>query len=325
MATLQPLIARSSNPAPTSGAAGTVVLSNVRKCYGDFVAVDNLSLSIPPGSIYGLLGPNGAGKTSTLRMIIGIILPDSGQVTVFGEPLRRAHMAQFGYLPEERGLYKKMKVLEHLVLLAQLKGLSSAEAQKRAQSWCERFELTAWTGKKVEELSKGMQQKVQFIGAILHDPKLIIMDEPFSGLDPASAVSLKDVLLELAKNGKTVLFSTHRMDQAEKLCQSICLINHGRAVLEGDLNQIKAGYGYNNVQIKYDGDARFLKETRLVESFNDYGNYVEARLAPGADTQELLRLASAGARVSKFEVMEPSLEEIFIAAVSQPAASQPNA
>jgi ABC-2 type transport system ATP-binding protein len=319
MATLQTPIARSSNPAPNSGAAGTVVLSNVRKCYGDFVAVDNLSLSIQPGSIYGLLGPNGAGKTSTLRMIIGIILPDSGQVTVFGEPLRREHKEQFGYLPEERGLYKKMKVLEHLVLLAQLKGLSSAEAHKRAQSWCERFELSAWTGKKVEELSKGMQQKVQFIGSILHDPKLIIMDEPFSGLDPASAVSLKDAMLELAKSGKTVLFSTHRMDQAEKLCSSICLINHGRAVLEGDLSQIKAGYGYNNVQIKYEGDASFLKETRLVQSFNDYGNYVEARLAPGADTQELLRLASAGARVSKFEVMEPSLEEIFIAAVSKPA------
>jgi ABC-2 type transport system ATP-binding protein len=323
MATLQPPIARSSNPAPTSGAAGTVVLSNVRKCYGDFVAVDNLSLSIQPGSIYGLLGPNGAGKTSTLRMIIGIILPDSGQITVFGEPLRREHKEQFGYLPEERGLYKKMKVLEHLVLLAQLKGLSAAEAHKRAQSWCERFELSAWTGKKVEELSKGMQQKVQFIGSILHDPKLIIMDEPFSGLDPASAVSLKDVMLELAKSGKTVLFSTHRMDQAEKLCSSICLINHGRAVFEGDLSQIKAGYGYNNVQIKYDGDARFLKETRLVQSFNDYGNYVDVRLAPGADTQELLRLASAGARVSKFEVMEPSLEEIFIAAVSKPAVSQP--
>jgi len=327
MASIEPPIMRSTSPAGTgtATAAGTVELSVVRKCYGDFVAVDDLSISIQPGRIYGLLGPNGAGKTSTLRMIIGIIVPDSGQVSVFGEPLRRAHMDQFGYLPEERGLYKKMKVLEHLVLLAQLKGLSGAEAHKRAQSWCERFELTAWTGKKVEELSKGMQQKVQFIGAILHDPKLIIMDEPFSGLDPASAVSLKDVLLELAKSGKTILLSTHRMDQAEKLCHSICLVNHGRAVLEGDLNQIKARYGMCNVQIKYDGDARFLQETRLVQSFNDYGNHVEVRLAPGADTQELLKLASAGARLSKFEVMEPSLEEIFIDAVSKPAVSKPAA
>jgi ABC-2 type transport system ATP-binding protein len=172
--------------------------------------------------------------------------------------------------------------------------------------------------KKVEELSKGMQQKVQFIGAILHDPELIVMDEPFSGLDPASAVALKDAVLELAKNGKTILLSTHRMDQAERLCQSICLINHGRAVLEGDLDQIKANYGHCSVQIKYDGDAGFLHEPKLVQSFNDYGNYVEVRLAPGADTQELLRLACSKARVDRFEVMQPSLEEIFIESMSKP-------
>ena len=308
-----------------SGAASTVEVSRVCKAYDDFVAVNDLSLSIKPGSIYGLLGPNGAGKTSTLRMIIGIIVPDSGQITVFGEPLKASHKDRFGYLPEERGLYKKMKVLEHLLFLGQLKGLSSAEALKRARSWCERFDLSAWTGKKVEELSKGMQQKVQFIGAVLHDPELIVMDEPFSGLDPASTVVLKNVLLELAKSGRTILLSTHGMDQAERLCHSICLVNHGRVVLQGDLAQIKAGYGSCNVQIKYDGDARFLQESRLVQSFNDYGNYVEVRLAPGADTQELLKLASADARLSKFEVMEPSLEEIFIAAVSKPAGSNPNA
>jgi len=316
--------ASSSNPARGSSAAGTVELRGVYKSYDEFVAVDHLSFSINPGKIYGLLGPNGAGKTSTLRMIIGIIVPDSGQISVFGEALKLSHKDRFGYLPEERGLYKKMKVLEHLLLLAQLKGLSSQEALKRARRWCDRFELSAWTDKKVEELSKGMQQKVQFIGAILHDPELIVMDEPFSGLDPASTVVLKDVLLELAKSGKTILLSTHGMDQAEKLCHSICLINHGRAVLEGDLSQIKAGYGKCNVQIKYDGDARFLQESRLVQSFNDYGNYVEVRLAPGADTQELLKLASAGARLSKFEVMEPSLEEIFIDAVKKPAV-KPNA
>ena len=314
-----------STSSRNSGAASTVEVSSVCKAYGDFVAVSDLSLAIKPGSIYGLLGPNGAGKTSTLRMIIGIIVPDSGQIKVFGEPLTAAHKDRFGYLPEERGLYKKMKVLEHLLFLGQLKGLSSAEALKRARSWCERFDLSAWTGKKVEELSKGMQQKVQFIGAVLHDPELIVMDEPFSGLDPASTVVLKNVLLELAKSGKAILLSTHGMDQAERLCHSICLVNHGRVVLQGDLAQIKAGYGNCNVQIKYDGDARFLQESRLVQSFNDYGNYVEVRLAPGADTQELLRLASAGARLTKFEVMEPSLEEIFIDAVSKPAESKPNA
>jgi ABC-2 type transport system ATP-binding protein len=306
--------------ATPSRAASTVELSNVRKNYGDFVAVDGLSLSIKPGGIYGLLGPNGAGKTSTIRMIIGITMPDSGQVSVFGEPLARSHMDQFGYLPEERGLYKKMKVLDHLMFLGQLKGLSGQQASTRARQWCERFELTSWTGKKVEELSKGMQQKVQFIGAILHDPRLIIMDEPFSGLDPANSVALKDVLLELAKNGKTILFSTHRMDQAERLCQSICLINHGRAVLEGDLSQIKARYGRSNVQIKYEGDARFLQEPKFVQSFNDYGNYVEVRLAPGADTQEFLRLAASCARLTRFELMEPSLEEIFIDMVGKPDA-----
>jgi len=306
-------------PSTPGGSAGanTVELSNVRKSYDEFVAVADLSLSIRPGWIYGLLGPNGAGKTSTIRMIMGIIVPDSGRVAVFGEPLSRAHMDQFGYLPEERGLYKKMKVLEHLVFLGQLKGLSGTDATTRARRWCERFELTAWTEKKVEELSKGMQQKVQFIGAILHEPKLVIMDEPFSGLDPANAVGLKDVLLELSKDGKTILLSTHRMDQAERLCQSICLINHGRVVLEGDLNQLKARHGETNVQIKYDGDARFLEDKRLVQSFNDYGNYVEVRLAPGANAQDLLRLASANARLNKFEVMEPSLEEIFLEAVGK--------
>jgi ABC-2 type transport system ATP-binding protein len=303
--------------AAESVAAVSVELSGVRKCYDEFVAVSDLSLSISPGGIYGLLGPNGAGKTTTIRMIMGIIVPDSGRISVFGEPLVRAHMDQFGYLPEERGLYRKMKVQDHLLFLGQLKGLSAAEAATRVRSWCERFELTAWLGKKVEELSKGMQQKVQFIGAVLHDPKLIIMDEPFAGLDPANAVVLKDVLIEMAKSGKTILLSTHRMDQVERLCHSICLINHGHAILDGDLNQIKARYGRRNVQIKYDGDARFLQEPKLVQSFNDYGNYVEVHLAPGADSQELLKLASSSARLSKFELMEPSLEEIFIDVVGK--------
>ena len=301
----------------SSAVASTVELSNVCKSYDSFVAVNDLSLSIRPGGIFGLIGPNGAGKTSTIRMIMGIIVPDSGRISVCGEPLSRAHMDQFGYLPEERGLYKKMKVLEHLAFLGELKGLGHSDATTPARRWCERLDLAAWTEKKVEELSKGMQQKVQFIGAILHDPRLIIMDEPFSGLDPANALGLKDTLLELAKSGKTILLSTHRMDQAERLCQSICLINHGRVVLAGELNQVKAKYGQTNVQIKYEGDARFLQEPRLVQSFNDYGNYVEVRLAPGADPQDLLRLASASARLNKFEVMEPSLEEIFLEAVGK--------
>jgi len=317
MSSVQSPAAAVSSALERPTAIASVELQNVRKCYDEFVAVADLTLSIKPGGIYGLLGPNGAGKTSTIRMIMGITVPDAGQITVFAEPLSRAHMDQFGYLPEERGLYKKMKVMDHLVFLGQLKGLSATEALKRANVWCEKFEFSAWTSKKVEELSKGMQQKVQFIAAVLHDPRLIIMDEPFTGLDPANAVVLKDVLLEMAKSGKTILLSTHRMDQVERLCQSICLINHGHAVLEGDLSQIKSRYGRHNVQIKYEGDASFLEEKRLVQSYNDYGNYVEVRLAPGADSQDLLRLASSKARLDKFEVMEPSLEEIFIDVVGK--------
>jgi ABC-2 type transport system ATP-binding protein len=303
-----------------TSAAESVEVCNIRKRYGDFVAVDDLSFRIEPGKIYGLLGPNGAGKTSTLRMILGILEPDSGQISIFGEPLGRAHKDIVGYLPEERGLYRKMKVLEHLIFLAQLKGLTAKDAAARAQNWCERFELTAWTGKRVEELSKGMQQKVQFIGAVLHDPRLIIMDEPFAGLDPANALALKDAFIDLARMGKTVLLSTHRMDSAEKLCHSICLMNRGRRVLEGDLNQIKSNYGHCNVQMRYEGNDSFLREPRLVESFNNYGNFVEVRLAPEADPQGLLRLASSQARISRFELMEPSLEEIFLEATGKPDA-----
>ena len=295
----------------------TVELNKICKNYDEFVAVDHLSLVIQPGEVYGLLGPNGAGKTSTLRMMIGITVPDSGVVSMFGEPFRRAHMQRLGYLPEERGLYKKMKVLEQLVFLGQLKGMSGHDATQKAQQWCERLGLKEWTDKKVEELSKGMQQKAQFIGAVVHDPQFVVMDEPFSGLDPASAVVLKDAFLELKKAGKTLLFSTHRMDTAERLCDSICLINHGRAVLEGDLGKIRAGYGKRNVQMKYEGDARFLQDAKLVQSFNDYGNYVEVRLAAGADPQDLLRAATSSARLNKFELMEPSLEEIFIEAVGK--------
>ena len=210
-----------------------------------------------------------------------------------------------------------MKVLDQLVFLGELKGLSAPEAARRAQQWCERLGLKEWTGKKVEELSKGMQQKAQFIGAVVHDPQFVVMDEPFSGLDPSSAMVLKDAFLELKNAGKTLLFSTHRMDTAERLCDSICLINHGRAVLEGDLGKIRAGYGKRNVQIKYEGDSQFLKDPKLVHSFNDYGNYVEVRLAAGADPQDLLRAAASHARVNKFELMEPSLEEIFIEAVGK--------
>ncbi|ABF43512.1 ABC transporter, ATPase subunit [Candidatus Koribacter versatilis Ellin345] len=295
----------------------TVELRGVTKRYDEFLAVDHISFEIREGSVFGMLGPNGAGKTSTIRMMMGITLPDEGEVLCFGQRFERKHLERIGYMPEERGLYKNMKVLDHLVFLGQLKGLSEAEAKRRAMDWAQRLDIADWTGKRVEELSKGMQQKIQFIATLLNDPPLVIMDEPFSGLDPANAVQLKDVLIELKKSGKTILFSTHRMDTVERLCDTICLVDHGKVVLIGDLKQIKSSYGKNSIQLEYEGDRSFLNDKTLVESSNDYGNYVEIKMVNGADSQALLRLISAKARINKFELVEPSLEAIFIDVVSR--------
>jgi ABC-2 type transport system ATP-binding protein len=297
--------------------AQTVELNSVRKSYGGYVAVDDLSFAISSGEIFGLLGPNGAGKTSTIRMMIGITGPDSGTVRLFGGPLSRATLHRVGYLPEERGLYRKMTVRANLVFLARLAGLSRALANDRIEAWSERLDTGEWLDLRVEELSKGMQQKIQFIAALLHDPELVVMDEPFAGLDPINSIQLRDVLLELRAAGKTILFSTHRMDQMEKLCDSICLLDRGKSVLQGGLNEIKSGYGRRFVQIDYDGDARFLATNPLIDSFNDYGNHAELRLKPGADSQELLRSAMKVLRVRRFQVMEPSLEQIFIDKVAR--------
>src|SRR4051794_24722235 len=301
-----------------------VELNQVRKVYDQFVAVDSLSFVIPAGQIFGLLGPNGAGKTSTIRMMLGITIPDAGEVRLFGEPFRRELLHRVGYLPEERGLYRKMKVGDHLIFLAELTGLDRAEAARRSKQWCERMEIASWMEKKVEELSKGMQQKIQFIATILHDPEFIVMDEPFAGLDPVNSKLLIDVLLDLKRAGKTILFSTHRMDQVERLCDSICLINRGQAVLAGGLQQVKGRYGRNNVQLEYDGgDGKddFLKDAALVKSSNNFGNYVEVQLAPGADPQALLQRVASRSKISKFELVEPSLEEIFIDVVGKDAES----
>ncbi|HKV92367.1 MAG TPA: ATP-binding cassette domain-containing protein [Candidatus Angelobacter sp.] len=295
----------------------TIELNKVRKCYDQFVAVNDLSFGIEQGRVFGLLGPNGAGKTSSIRMMIGITAPDSGQINIFGKPFERKALHKIGYLPEERGLYKKMKIIDQLIFLGELHGLSNSVARQKALEWTKRLEIDAWNEKKVEELSKGMQQKIQFIASLIHDPDFIIMDEPFFGLDPVNATLLKDVMLDLKKQGKTILFSTHRMDQVEKLCDSICLINKGTAVLQGDLKTIKSQYGKNNVQIEYEGNGDFLEKNPLVSTYNNYGNYVEVRLAPGADAQQLLHMVAGRSRVNKFELMEPSLEEIFINTVGK--------
>jgi ABC-2 type transport system ATP-binding protein len=294
----------------------TLELRSITKRYDEFTAVDSLSFVIPKGCVYGLLGPNGAGKTTTIRMMIGITMPDSGEVWMFGERFTSAHLDRIGYLPEERGLYKRMKVAELLSFFAQLKGVPRPEAEKRVASWLDRLELQKWAKSKAEELSKGMQQKVQFIASVLHDPEFVIMDEFSSGLDPANARELEVILLELRKAGKTILFSTHRMDQVEKLCDEITLVNQGRAVLQGGLRKVKSSYGKSAVQIDFDGEAKFLDRKDLVQSFHNMGNHVELKLAPGADPQELLRLATDSARISRFELVEPSLEEIFIDVVN---------
>jgi len=291
-----------------------VELEHVSKAYEEKVAVHDLTLKIEAGSMFGLLGPNGAGKTSTIRMMIGITRPDSGAVTLFGKPFSTAALQRVGYLPEERGLYRKMKILEQLVFLAELRGLGAVEATRRAKQWCEKLQIADVMNKKTEELSKGMQQKIQFISTLLHDPELIIMDEPFSGLDPVNAVLLQDTLVELKKQGNAVLFSTHRMDQVEKLCDNICLINKGEAVLAGGMREIKSRYERNQVIVQYQGPDGFLTHP-AIESYKTYADRVEIRLKPHADAQDLLRTAAATSTITRFELAEPSLEEIFIQTV----------
>ncbi|WP_128914576.1 ABC transporter ATP-binding protein [Granulicella sibirica] len=296
-----------------------VELKNVRKVYDQKVAVEGLSFRIEPGTIFGLLGPNGSGKTSSIRMMIGITVPDSGTVSLFGQPFTRDCLKRVGYLPEERGLYKKMNVLDQLVFLGQLHALDAATARKRALTWCERMEITEAIPKKTEDLSKGMQQKIQFIAALLHEPDLIIMDEPFSGLDPVNGKLLQDTLLDLRKTGKAILFSTHRMDQAEKMCDEIALISRGRLVLEGSMREVKQKYPRNRVVMQFEGDNSFLQHPSI-EKAELYGGHVEIKLRSLAgsdpDAQPLLAEAVArGTSITRFEVMEPTLEEIFIEAV----------
>jgi ABC-2 type transport system ATP-binding protein len=297
-----------------------VQLDRVRKVYDTKVAVEGLSLTVEAGTMFGLLGPNGSGKTSSIRMMIGITVPDSGSVSLFGQPFVRSLLGRVGYLPEERGLYKKMKVLDQLVFLGRLHYLSAALAEQRARAWCEKLQIADTLHKKTEDLSKGMQQKIQFISSLLHDPELIIMDEPFSGLDPVNANMLMDTLLELRGEGKAVVFSTHRMDQVEKLCDNIALIHRGKLVLSGSMGEIKASYPHNRIHIAFEGDDSFLHHPS-VESVKRFPGQADVRLRPSAtladDAQAFLARALQSARVTRFEVTEPTLEEIFIEKVCE--------
>jgi ABC-2 type transport system ATP-binding protein len=289
-----------------------VELRKIRKVYDTKVAVEGLSLTIEPGTMFGLLGPNGSGKTSSIRMMIGMTMPDSGVVSLFGKPFERSALHKVGYLPEERGLYKKMKVIDQLVFLGELHGLSEATARSRSLVWCERMQITEAIEKKTEELSKGMQQKIQFIAALLHEPELIIMDEPFSGLDPVNATLLMDTLVSLRGEGKAILFSTHRMDQVEKMCDEIALISRGKLVLSGSMREVKSRYPRNRVQVAFEGNDEFLRHAGVLEAKN-YSGIAELKLVDEAAAQAVLAAALArGTVIHRFEVMEPTLEEIFI-------------
>ena len=311
---------------PVPAPAPVLVLDRVTKRFAGHTAVDSLSLSVARGAIYGLLGPNGAGKTTTIRMILDIIAPDAGSVRLFGEPGGgRTHTARIGYLPEERGLYRKMRVLDVLVFLAEVKGVERRAARAQATEWLERLGLGAWRLRRIDELSKGMQQKVQFISTILHEPELVILDEPFAGLDPVNAQVVKDAVLELTRRGVTILFSTHIMEQAEKLCDELCIIARGRKLVEGALSDIKRTRSGHHLIIGFDGSAGaaapVFADRGLVNRVDDYGQYAELELAPGADPQQVLqRLVASGARLSRFELQEPSLNKIFIDLVGPNAA-----
>src|SRR3954454_6316826 len=290
-------------------------LRNVRKAYGDFVAVDGVSMAVPAGSIFGLLGPNGAGKTSTIRMIMNITAPDSGEVVVFGHPRTSGDLRRIGYLPEERGLYRKMTVMDQLVFLGEIRGLRGPKLVADIQQWLELVDLAKCANSKIEELSKGMQQKVQLIGTVLHQPDLLILDEPFSGLDPLNQELFRDLLLDYRLQGKSVVLSTHGMELAERLCDHICLISHGRAVLDGELKAIKRQIGGNSFRLVAEGDLDRLKAMPEVEQATIQDNVVKLMLRPEAQGPEVLRRMVELINVHEFRSEEPELEQIFLKAV----------
>jgi len=296
----------------------TLKVENVSKHYGDFTAVEDLSFEVKAGRVFGFLGPNGAGKTTTIRMIVGITYPDEGKIELFGERISSEMQNRIGYLPEERGLYKKMKIQDQLRYFAALKGVAQAEADKRIDFWLERMKLAEWKKKKTTDLSKGMQQKIQFISTVLHNPDLLILDEPFSGLDPVNVEFMMEVVSELKANHKTIIFSTHLMETAERLCDDIILINKSRKVIGGTLREVKASFGKNLIALRTVGGETVLQDKTLAAKVTQHADEMEIELAENADSQILLkRLLEAGAAVTKFEQIEPSLNDIFIEKIKE--------
>ncbi len=288
----------------------------VTKAFAGHVAVKDLSLEVPRGSLFGLLGPNGAGKTTTLRMVMNILGPDSGSITIFDRPADQASRDRVGYMPEERGLYPRMVLEEELLFLAEIKGTPRPDAASRLGGWLERMGLKEWARRKVNELSKGMQQKAQFIATVLHDPDILILDEPMSGLDPVAANQMRDTLLELKGQGKTLILSSHQMETVERLCDEIALIHRGEKLLDGPLGDVKRRYGRNTVALAFDGDGSFLARLPGVRRVSNDGHYVEIQMVDGTDPQSILKEAMARVRVNRFEIVEPSLRDIFVEQVS---------
>jgi ABC-2 type transport system ATP-binding protein len=296
----------------------TLTLDHVSKSFGDFVAVRDLSLQVRRGRIFGLIGPNGAGKTTTIRMIVNITVPDSGRVELFGQPMSTALQDRIGYLPEERGLYKRMKVGEQLRFFAELKSVPAKEADARIDKWLARLELTNWKNKRTKDLSKGMQQKVQFITSVIHEPDLLILDEPFSGLDPVNVETMKEAILEQKSSNKTIILSTHQMEIAEELCDDVCMINRSVKVLDGKLRELRKSFSRNAVALRFEGGDGLLKDPELVTNVIQVGDELEVLLVPGVSPQTLLkRLMDAESVITKFELVEPSLHDIFIAKVKE--------
>ncbi len=297
-------------------------VKSITKTFDGLTAVDAASFTVPENSVFGLIGRNGAGKTTTIRMMMNIYIPDSGEIIFRGQKIGQEFKNSVGYLPEERGLYKKMKIMDMLLFLAELKGKTGSDIVKKAENYLKRFNLADRKNSKIEDLSKGNQQKIQFIGTVLHDPEFLILDEPFAGLDPINTDLLREIILEMKKSGKVIILSTHLMDFAERLCDNIAMIDHGKIILEGELNKIKSEHASKNVSINYEGDISFLEGENFIESIEDFGNSTGIKVKEHDDIQKLLNLLVQNKIiVNKFSADEISLHEIFVSLAGKEASN----
>jgi ABC-2 type transport system ATP-binding protein len=287
-------------------------VENISKSFNNVQAVDNVSFKIQPGQIHGLLGPNGAGKTTTIRMIMNILVPDSGHISLFGQPMSDELKSKIGYLPEERGMYQKMKVKDIILFMSELHGLNLSDAKERCDYWLDKMQLLKNAESKIEELSKGMQQKIQIIMTIIHEPDLIIFDEPFSGLDPVNINLVKDIMVDLKEKNKAIMFSTHMMEAAEKLCDEVIMIDNGGKILDGKLKEIQEEHGKRSLHLEFEGDGKFLKSSPMIDNIDYYGHYVEVQLKNDYTPNDLLKTILDKVKIIQLKSQTSSLNEIFI-------------